>query len=290
MSAGEVAWRVRSSLRNVADRMLVARRQRVLTTSAILNGSVGGDAPGFRVSDMEVGQWITAPTGADRREWSERLLSSADRIAGHRLSFFDLHECDLGDPIDWNRDHKAGKAAPMTFSPSIDYRDFGVTGDCKFVWEPNRHHQLVVLARAYRTSGDERYAEAVVEQLESWLDQCPFGIGMQWRSPLELGIRLINWVWAIGLIRESGLVRGQFRTRLLNAVYRHLWEVARKYSCGSSVNNHLIGEAAGVYVAASYFRNLKGASRWRADARRCLCEEMLSQTFGDGGGREQAVG
>ncbi len=290
MPPGEVVWRMKCLLGDALDRMLVARRQRVLPESALLNGSASGDGPGFRVSDVKVGQWVASPADANEREWSERLLSRADRVVQHRLSFFDLYECDLGDPIDWNRDYKAGKAAPMTFSPSINYREFGVTGDCKFVWEPNRHHQLVVLARAYCTSGDERYAQEVVEQLESWLDQCPFGIGMQWRSPLELGIRLINWVWAIGLIRESDLVKGQFRTRLLNAVYRHLWEVARKYSCGSSVNNHLIGEAAGVYVAASYFRNLKEASRWRADARRRLCEEMLSQTFGDGGGREQAVG
>ena len=163
MPPGEVAWVVRSSLRDVADRMLVAQRQRVLPTSAILNGSVGGDVPGFRVSDMEVGRWCGSPTDADEREWSERLLKRADRTVQHRLSFFDLYECDLGDPIDWNRDHKSGRPAPMTFSPSIDYRDFGVTGDCKFVWEPNRHHQLVVLARAYRTSGDQRYARAVVE-------------------------------------------------------------------------------------------------------------------------------
>ncbi|MHC4294776.1 MAG: heparinase II/III family protein, partial [Planctomycetota bacterium] len=153
-----------------------------------------------------------------------------------------------------------------------------------------RHHQLVVLARAYRATGNIHYAEALVKQLNSWLIQCPFGIGMQWRSALELGVRLINWVWALDLIRESHLIRSPFKTRLLNTVYRHIWEVARKYSYGSSSNNHLIGEAAGVFIATSYFHNLKGTKHWRAEARRILHREMLAQTFADGGTREQALG
>jgi len=47
------------------------------------------------------------------------------------------------------------------FCGSLDYRDVNEAGDCKFVWEPNRHHQLVVLGRAYRLSGETRFAQAV---------------------------------------------------------------------------------------------------------------------------------
>ena len=223
-------------------------------------------------------------------DWQRRLLAQANRIASHQISFFDLQEHNLGSPIDWNRDHKAGKRAPLAFAPTIDYRSFDLTGDCKFVWEPNRHHQLVVLGRAYRVTGDRRYAEAAAEQLESWLEQCPFGIGMNWRSPLELGIRLINWTWAFDLLRETGVFQGAPRSRLLNAVHRHVWEIARKYSRGSSANNHLVGEAAGVYIATSYFHNLKGAQRWREQSREILCHELLSQIHADGGTREQALG
>lgn len=178
----------------------------------------------------------------------------------------------------------------MRFAPWIDYRDFAVTGDCKFVWEPNRHHQLVVLGRAYRATGDVHYAAAIKEQLGSWLEQCPYGIGMNWRSPLELGVRLINWAWALDLVRDSGVLDEALRTRLLNSAYLHLWEISRKYSRGSSVNNHLVGEAAGVYIGSTYFHNLKHATRWRARSREILCEEILRQTYPDGCTREQALG
>jgi hypothetical protein len=289
MSAGEVALRVQSTLRDAADASLVSVRQPVRPLTNLLDDSDGTPPRLWQQGDM-AGCGHPDGTESDRDDWNPALTARAEAVVAHRLSFFDLDDCHLGDPIDWNRDHKHGVAAPRGFAPWIDYRDFRVTGDCKFVWEPNRHHHLVVLGRAYRATSDVRYARAAVEQLTSWLDQCPYGTGMNWRSPLELGVRLINWVWMLDLIRESGLVDGEFRVRLINSVYRHVWEIARKYSRGSSANNHLVGEAAGVFVATSYFRNLKNAARWRAQSREILCGEILRQTFPDGGTREQALG
>ncbi len=279
MSAGEIAWRTRASLRDQADRLLLPVRRRPRALTALLNGTTEPLEPGFHV-----------PEPSCRDEDLPALLARADRLAAHRLDLFDLDDQPLGDPIDWNRDFANNIDAPRGFATSIDYRDVRIAGDCKYVWEPSRHLQFPVLAGAYRLSGERRYAEALVGQLVSWLDQCPYGTGMQWRSPLELAIRLINWVWALDLIAPAGLVTGELRGRVLDAVQRHLWEISRKYSRYSSANNHTIGEAAGVYVAASYFRGLKGARRRRDRSRDLLCREILAQTFADGGTREQATG
>jgi len=289
MSPQEAVWRMYGSVRGVADWCLLPRHQRPIPASTLesRNGNRAGGE--LHLSDMAFGEWAASPPSLEAG-WDARLRAQADAIADHRLSFFDLEDRHLGDPIDWNRDHKHGKAAPMRFAPWIDYRDFAVTGDCKFVWEPNRHHHLVILGRAYRATGDVRYAAAVKEQLDSWLEQCPYGIGMNWRSPLELGIRLINWVWALDLIGDSGVFDEALRARLLNSVYLHLWEISRKYSRGSSLNNHLVGEAAGVFIGSTYFHTLKHAARWRVRSREILCEEILRQTYPDGGTREQAIG
>jgi heparinase II/III-like protein len=289
MSAGELAWRAAGRLRDAElwARLTLRLEPRPRACDPTAAGACTD--PGFRVCDVSVGEWAQ-PKRDEERAWRDRLVSVADRVARHRLSFFGLVEADLGDPIDWNRDHESGRKAPLRFAPLVDYRDCRVVGDAKVVWEPNRHQHLVVLGRAYRATGEVRYASAVVEQLESWLEQCPFGRGMNWRSPLELAIRLINWVWTIDLIRESGLVVGKFRDRLREAIYLHLWEITRKYSRGSSANNHRIGEAGGVFIATSYFRDLDDAGRWRRESAQILGEEIIAQTYSDGGSREQAVG
>jgi len=288
MSAGELAWRAAGRLRDgeLWGRLALRLEPRLRVSDPADAGACAD--PGFRVCDVRVGEWAV-PERNDERQWRDRLVAHAEQVAHHRLSFFDLVDRDLGNPIDWNCDHGSGRKAPLGFAPLVDYRDYRVTGDAKVVWEPNRHHHPVVLGRAYRVTGDVRYASAVVEQLESWLEQCPFGRGMNWRSPLELAVRLINWVWTVDLIRESGLVTGKFQNRLRHAVYLHLWEITRKYSRGSSANNHRIGEAAGVFIASSYFRELDAAGRWQRESRQILDEEIIAQTYADGGSREQAV-
>lgn len=287
MSPAEMAWRAGAALRDARDRY---RFPRGLYPGRVEAGVGGAGLADFRLVEVPRGAWESAEAPSRERGWAKALRARADALAAGRFSFFDLADKDLGNPIDWNRDHASGRRAPTGFAPAIDYRDFQVTGDCKLVWEPNRHHQLVTLGRAYRATGDERYATAAAEQLDSWLAQCPFGFGMNWRSPLELALRLVNWTYAVDLMRDSGLFTGARRERVLHAVYLHLWEITRKYSRASSANNHRIGEAAGVAVAAGYFRGLKHADRWREQARRMLGEEIESQSYADGCNREQALG
>lgn len=286
MSSAEIAWRLRNKLTSYSDRLLFRSRlsdppiasfcdsARPLLNPAALGGHI---------------LTITDKTDVPQ-SWKERAVAEADAVAAHRLSYFDLENQPLGDPIRWNHEWKTDRPTPTGFTDSIDYRDHRLTGDCKIVWEPNRHHQLVTLGCAYRLTGDERYAREVVKQLESWMDQCPFGTGMNWRSPLELGIRIINWVWAIELIRPSDACSSAFLDRLAPVAWRHVWDVDRKYSRFSSANNHLIGEAAGVYIGCCYFAGFKNAASMRARALDIVAHEILAQTHTDGGTREQAFG
>jgi hypothetical protein len=69
-----------------------------------------------------------------------------------------------------------------------------------------------------------------------------------------------------------------------------MWDAHRKLSRGSSANNHLIGEAAGVYFAAAYFSEFPNSSRWASDCKAILEREIIAQTYPDGCTREHAFG
>ncbi len=289
MSGGEISWRLKSLARDQFDRVRVPLN--------LLPGPAGepteelhAGAAGFTVSSLSLGEWTGTQVTPEIAAWRQALTDSAAKIAAGRLSFFDLEDKFLGEPIEWNYDHGVGKSTRMLPIQSVDYRDFRQNGDCKLVWEPNRHHHLVVLARAYRSTGERGYAEAVVRQLHSWMEQNPFGYGMNWRSPLELGVRLINWVWAIDMIRDSGVLDRDFYARLRHNAFLHCWETARKFSQGSSANNHLVGEAAGVYVGASYFQSFAQSAEWRREAKAILCREIMAQTYEDGCISEHGLG
>ncbi len=320
MGAREVAWRLRSAGVDFIDRMRFAggdrgdKLARMLLIGGDSSAGSGGEslidgrgepldtdgrgesfdrmetAAGFAVSTIAPGEWADAAADSAEAAWRRRLVRRAEPLLEGKLTFFDQRERSLGEPIDWNRDVKSGKSGPLAFAPSVDYRDFDAVGDCKFVWEPNRHHHLVVLARAWRATGEARYAEAIDAQIRSWLEQCPFPRGMNWRSPLELGVRLINWVWTLDLLRGRPSLDRSMMGAWRRSAALHVWETARKFSQGSSANNHLVGEAAGVYIAAAYFSELRDRGEYLRRSREILCREILAQTTPDGVTREQAPG
>ena len=289
MSLGEITWRIKGKCIEWVDAYRISRGKFPSLDEAISEADRGTWQPRFRLSDLAVGDWMRDNATQDERSWCAALIDQADRISAHKLSYFHLRDHDHGHPIQWNKDHGSNIAAPMRLAQKIDYRDFSEAGDCKLVWEPNRHQHLVVLARAWRASGNEKYARAIKEQIESWLAQCPYGYGMNWRSPMELSVRLINWVWAIDLTLESGIFTGAFRDQLFHSIYLHLHEVTSKYSQGSSANNHLVGEAGGVFITTSYFPQLTNAARWQAESFEILCREIELQTFADGSNKEMAL-
>ena len=130
----------------------------------------------------------------------------------------------------------------------------------KYVWELNRHPQLVTLAQAWRLTRDARYAEACRALLDSWITQCPCPIGINWTCSLEPALRLLNWSAAWHLLggEDSPLFAGNdgaaFRARWLTSVWQHCRFVAGYLSRHSSANNHLLGELLGLYAGAATWR------------------------------------
>lgn len=276
MSAAEIIWRAGALFADIVD--LIKVQVGVLPE---LPPAHFGRSQGLRLTNLQTGFAVTS-----QPDWLSELVSRADAIAANRLSFFNLVDVQLGTPVRWQKDRNTGVEAPLKPIQFVDYRNAMVFGDCKLVWEPNRHHHLVVLARAYKATGETRYADAVVAQMLDWIDQNPYGYGMNWRSPLELSVRMINWVWALDLIEDAGVIDKPIRRRVVECVWRHCHDVVRKYSQGTSANNHLVGEAAGVFVAASYF----GFAHWIDDSRSILEREVSKQIFDDGCTREHAFG
>ena len=224
-----------------------------------------------------------------------RYLAAADRIVAGKIDVFALRDVDLGTPPRWNREPKTGTEAPPRFGMLLDYRDASLVGDVKYLWEINRHGHLVTLAQAYALSGELRYAETIQAHLESWFVACPCGIGPNWASALEPAIRLINWsaVWHLLGGMHAALFDtpsgAGFRDRWLESVYRHARFVRGHLSRHSSANNHLIGEAAGLYVAARTWPCWPAADPWLRQAGTILEREALLQNASDGVNREQAV-
>ena len=232
--------------------------------------------------------------------WPERFAvepyrDAADRILGGKFRLFAHREWALGFPPAWNRDPVSGTDAPLTFGKRLNYRDTAVVGDIKYLWEPNRHLELVTLAQAWRLTGETRFASGCRTLVDSWIQQCPYMMGPNWTSSLELALRLVNWscAWHLLAADQAVLFQGEegeaFKERWLTAVRQHCHFIAGYPSLHSSANNHLLGELLGLFVGSTTWPCWPESEHWRERAHENFEQQALLQNGADGVNKEQAI-
>ncbi|MGW1867704.1 alginate lyase family protein [Streptomyces mauvecolor] len=221
---------------------------------------------------------------------AKRLVAEADRLMYGRAEYFGVVRDDLADP-DWSSDPKTGRRAPAGYAFDVPYRSEDAVGDIKQIWELSRHQYLTVLAAAYAVTGDERYAERVAEHLRSWWEANPPLRGVHWTSGIELGIRLLSWVWIRRLLDGWPGAAGLFEGNpvAVNQIWHHQRWLAAFPSRGSSANNHVVAETAGQFAAACAFGWFPCSARWRFAALRSLERHLRANTFASGLNRELAT-
>ena len=290
MSPQEVLWRSSDVLRQTAWRLRqvpIATAPRHPTRFARNGYRVKpklAKPPRFE-SPLPAGVLDAVPADDKRR-----LLRTADEILAGRWDTLGVTRHDMVAP-DWFLDPLSGRRAPQAeYCFSINHRNEAVTGNVKQVWELSRHHHLTVLAAAYALTGDRRYAERAGSHLQSWWQENPFLSGIHWTSGIELGIRLISWVWIRRLLDGWDGVQGLFDENELarKQIWWHQTYLAGFRSRGSSANNHVVAETAGQLVAALAFPWFEESTAWADDSARLLRQELANITFPSGVNRELA--
>jgi len=220
----------------------------------------------------------------------ERVLASAEAACLGRFDLLGYRDLCFGDPVDWLLDPVSGRRSSLAHWSAIDPTDFGAVGDCKVIWELNRHQFLVTLGMAYRATGDERYADAFTGVVREWGRANPPGRGINWASSLEVSLRLMSWCWALSLFHKSPRVTPDTVADVVAQLANHAAHVERYLSHHFSPNTHLTGEALGLFHAGVLFPELKSAARWRALGQAILEQEISRQVASDGVYFEQSTG
>ena len=176
----------------------------------------------------------------------------------------------------------AGTVAPVVHWSQIDYLDTNLTGDKKITWELNRHQYFATLGRAYWFTNDERYAETFASHLQSWIEQNPPKLGINWASSLEVGYRAISWLWAINFFKGSSALTPSLFVQLLKLLYLHALHLESYLSTYFSPNTHLTGEALALFYLGIMLPEFNDAARWRQTGETILIAELDRHVLADG--------
>lgn len=164
------------------------------------------------------------------------------------------------------------------------YHTPGQAPNNEWQWQLNRMYFWSDLSVAYRATGNEQYAEAFVQELRSWIAQCPVpdhadnGAGSSWRT-IEAGIRAGgSWMDAFYAFRASPTMSDADLLAIIHAFLDH-----GKYLRAHHTSlNWLTMEMSGLYAIGAVFPEMKEAAEWRNYASNTLAEEARKQFLPDG--------
>ncbi len=203
----------------------------------------------------------------------------------------------IGVRMDWHADPKSGYRWDKRLHSARIPIDPGTGVDIKGPWELSRCHDLVTLGLAYRETEDERFSNEVIARILDWIEENPFRRGVNWVSPMEAGIRAVNWCWAFALVRTSSAVNEAFAGAFLKSLHTHAtyvrsnlefrqaWKEGRKVRLNS---NHYLCDLAGLLSIGMLFPEL-ALEEHASFAARELKVELMEQITADGADYEHST-
>lgn len=188
----------------------------------------------------------------------------------------------------WHLDPGSGRSWPRNdYCFKISHRGTPGLGDIKYVWELNRLQHLPPIAALGAVEGSPAAHAYCLSQLESWIDANPPFLGVNWISGIELALRAVSILTVAAFIRDEAISR-DLRNKIRACLNAHAYWLNRYPSRFSSANNHLIAEAAGLFVIGTLAADLPHARRYAARGRSILIDEIERQFHDDGVGAEQS--
>jgi hypothetical protein len=194
-------------------------------------------------------------------------------------------------PIDWYLD----PVRSLRFPTGVHHKQWKLyemrpgNADVKYPWELARCQHWVALGQAFRLTGDRRFATEIADQLDDFVEANPVGIGINWTCTMDVGLRAVNWVGALDLVRDASIDPAFWR-RAFAALFDHgLFIKANLENTYEVTSNHFLSNVLGLWFLAALFDDLDAGRDWEAFARQALETEIDVQVLADGADFESSV-
>lgn len=203
----------------------------------------------------------------EEQRWADEALEHRFFVhSGYQPSYF------YGDDIDWQ---------------------YWPVRDNELRWQLHRMKWWVPMGKAYRRSGDERYAAEWCAEYLDWIRKNPLteydesrigdwtsadNVYFAWR-PLEVSDRLEFQIHQFLYFLPARAFDGEFLLQFLENYHRHAEHITRHFSASG---NHLLFQAQRLLFAGAFFPEFRDAARWRATGVEILNREIRKQVYDDG--------
>jgi len=185
-------------------------------------------------------------------------------------------------PIDWHFDNKTGfRWVPDAWRGNIKPCS-PLGADIKVPRELSRfQHTLSLVAGE---SGPRRdNAHEWVLQVLDWICANPLNFGVNWGCPMDVAIRMVNWIWGLSLLRSNPVLTRAVRLVILKSLYEHASFIKKNLEYSKELtNNHYLANITGLIVAGGAMPMFPESDSWLLFGSRELVQEMGRTVYPDG--------
>jgi hypothetical protein len=253
---------------------------------------------GMNCRGLESFQYSMGPTYKmdPQGNWLNRRVNVSNKTYSKKIWRMISHEYI---PIDWQLDFKSGfrwqEKKPSSYCSPAPLP--GV--DIKVPWELSRMQHLPQLAWAYglvsqKAEGaqpPETYSNEFKNQILDFIATNPPRFGANWHCPMDVGIRISNWLVAYDLFKAQGAsFDPEFEQAFKNSVHDHGLHIIQNLEWNPTLrSNHYLADIVGLLFVSAYLPRSPETDTWLALSAQELIQAMDEQFHPDGSNFEAST-
>ena len=228
------------------------------------------DALKQRLAEM-LGVYTPALLDSISAEDKETILVCAEQALHHEFDLLGSGPVHL-EPIDWHIDFKSGNRWGKCY-----YRELtGIKGaDIKLPWELSRCQHLLWLGEAYLLTGEGKYAQEVIDEINWWIEDNPLMYTVNWKCSMDVAFRAVNWMFSLNMISDYNGFDNSFANKVTHSLWQHGFFIRNNLErIIPNSNNHYASDIVGLLYLGELFCHIRKGRRWFSFA----FKEYLSET------------
>ena len=178
------------------------------------------------------------------------------------------------EPIDWHIECKSGYRYKADYFTNLKYGEIeGV--DAKIAYDMSRCNHLVIIARAWKATHNEKYRREIMAQILDWIALNPYEYGIGWHANMNVALRLVSWLISFSFIREGFKLDCKNEVEFLKIFEKSVLDHRRFISANlefgeASIHpNHYLGDLGGLLIGSMMTENWDIESKaWHRTALR----------------------
>jgi hypothetical protein len=193
-----------------------------------------------------------------------------------------FHKSRDYEPIDWHVDFISGYRWDRNTWYKKLYYGCVAGVEVKNPWELSRFHHINILGQAYLITRDEKYSLEYIFQIVDWVTGNLPNYGINWRSILDVALRVSNWIVGLSFFKKSKYINKRFLLFLLKSIYIHGRHIAGNLEYYSITSNHYLSDISGLFFTGEILGDFNIGKKWSSFAVSELKKEMSKQIYDDG--------